>query len=78
MAGLVGETQWHRSEQVSELEHGSLLWCAWTAQPQEMMPWIGCGGAEVEVLAPESLGQSIKAEVERLEKIYLVGDTHAN
>jgi len=78
VAGRVGETQWHRSEQASELEDGSLLWRAWIAEPQEMMPWIRGWGAEVEVLAPESLRQSIKAEVERLDKIYLTGEPHAN
>ncbi|HNT54573.1 MAG TPA: WYL domain-containing protein [Anaerolineaceae bacterium] len=70
VAGRVGETQWHRSEQASELEDGSLLWRAWIAEPQEMMPWIRGWGGEVEVLAPESLRNLISEESRRLANMY--------
>lgn len=70
VAQRVGETRWHRSEQVTELEDGSLLWRALIAEPQEMMPWIRGWGADVEVIEPEGLREAVKAEVERLNHVY--------
>lgn len=70
VARRVGETRWHRSEQVSVLEDGSLLWRAWIAEPQEMMPWIRGWGADVEVIAPEEIRRALVAEVERLREVY--------
>ncbi|MHB8194442.1 MAG: WYL domain-containing protein, partial [Bellilinea sp.] len=70
VAQRVGETRWHRTEQVTELEDGGLLWRALIAEPQEMMPWIRGWGADVEVLEPEGLREVIKAEVIRLHHVY--------
>jgi predicted DNA-binding transcriptional regulator YafY len=70
VARRVGETRWHRSEQVTVLEDGSLLWRAWIAEPQEMMPWIRGWGADVEVLAPESMRKAMEEEVGRLRGVY--------
>jgi len=70
VAQRVRETRWHRSEQVSSLEDGSLLWRAWVAEPQEMMPWIRGWGGDVEVLAPEGLVEVMKVEVERMARTY--------
>ena len=70
VAQRVGETRWHRTEQVTELEDGSLLWRALIAEPQEMMPWIRGWGADVEVLAPERLREVMIEEVNRLFMVY--------
>ncbi len=70
VAQRVGENRWHRTEQVTEQEDGSLLWRALIAEPQEMMPWIRGWGADVEVIEPEGLRDSVKAEVERLNHVY--------
>ncbi len=70
VARRVGETRWHRSEQVTVLEDGSLLWRAWIAEPQEMMPWIRGWGADVEVLGPEGIRREMEEEVERLRGVY--------
>lgn len=70
VARRVGESRWHRSEQVALLGDGSLLWRAWIAEPQEMMPWIRGWGADVEVLAPESMRRAMEEEVERLRGVY--------
>ncbi len=48
-AKRVQETRWHRSQQTVQEPDGSLLWRAWVAEPQEMLPWIrgwgsGCRG----------------------------------
>ena len=70
VARRVGETRWHPSERVLELDDGSLLWRAQVAEPQEMLPWIRGWGADVEVLEPESLRLSIAAEIERMRGLY--------
>ncbi len=66
----VGETRWHRTEQVSVQGDGSLLWRAQIAEPIEMLPWIRGWGSDVEVLAPEWLRERIKEEVESMALIY--------
>jgi CRISPR-associated endonuclease/helicase Cas3 len=73
VAHRVQETRWHRSEEVSEQPDGSLLWQAWVAEPQEMLPWIRGWGADAEVLEPESLRRLLSGEVERMMEIYKVG-----
>lgn len=70
VANRVRETRWHRSEQVSELEDGSLLWRAWIAEPQEMMPWVRGWGSEVEVVGPNRMRELVKEEVSRLIVVY--------
>ena len=73
VAQRIGETRWHRSEQVTEQEDGSLLWRAQIAEPIEMMPWIRGWGADVEVLEPEKLRQELIEETRRLCHLYAGG-----
>ncbi|MBI1878234.1 MAG: WYL domain-containing transcriptional regulator [Chloroflexi bacterium] len=70
VAGRVKETRWHRSEDVSEQPDGYLLWRARIAEPQEMLPWIRGWGADVEVLKPEGLRETMKGEARRLAETY--------
>lgn len=71
-ARRVKETRWHRSEQISDLEDGGLLWKAWIAEPKEMLPWIRGWGADVEVIEPDSLKASLKYEAQQLMQLYQV------
>jgi len=73
VARRVGETRWHRSEQVVEQADGSLLWHAQIAEPQEMMPWIRGWGADVMVIAPQKLRETMRQEAERLYMLYQAG-----
>ncbi len=70
VAHRVRETQWHRSEQVTEQPDGSLLWRARVAEPQEMMPWIRGWGADVEVVGPENLRETLTRHARSLAKVY--------
>ena len=72
VAHRVRETQWHRSEQVTEQPDGSLLWRAWVAEPQEMLPWIRGWGADVEVVGPEELWEALVGETRKLARLYQV------
>jgi hypothetical protein len=35
VASRVGETLWHRSEQLTRMDDGSLLWRAWISEPRK-------------------------------------------
>ncbi len=60
VAQRVKETRWHRSEKSpEELSDGSVIWRAWVAEPQEMLPWIRGWGADVEVLEPKELRKAL-------------------
>jgi len=74
VANRVRETRWHRSEQVTQLEDGGLLWRARVAEPQEMLPWIRGWGADCEVLEPERVRQQITQESNRLVEVYQAGE----
>ncbi len=75
IAHRVRETQWHRSEQpLDEQPDSSSIWRATIAEPTEMVPWIRGWGANVEVLAPEGLRQTLQAEARRLATIYKVNE----
>jgi len=78
VAHRVRETQWHRSEQVTEQPDGSLVWRAWVAEPQEMMPWIRGWGADVEVVEPRELRGRMAEEIRRLAQMYHLGLTASN
>ncbi len=70
VAQRVCETRWHRSEQVEEQADGSLLWRARVAELQEMLPWIRGWGADVEVLAPPELRETMMGEARRMAQMY--------
>jgi CRISPR-associated endonuclease/helicase Cas3 len=70
VARRVKETRWHRSEVVSELPDGGLRWEAEIAEPREMLPWIRGWGADVEVVGPEGLRETMRAEARRISLLY--------
>ncbi|NMC13604.1 MAG: WYL domain-containing protein, partial [Chloroflexi bacterium] len=70
VARRVLESRWHPSEKITEQKDGSLMWCASIAEPQEMLPWIRGWGADVEVLKPEQLRETLKNEVEKMAGLY--------
>ena len=55
-----------------EQPDGSLLWRGRIAEPQEMLPWIRGWGADVEVVEPEGLKNTLRCEAQRLAKLYQV------
>jgi len=70
VASRVGETRWHRSEQVERQSDGSLLWRAYVAATREMMPWVRGWGADVEVLSPLEMRAELKEEALELMQVY--------
>ncbi|MCB0064118.1 MAG: transcriptional regulator [Caldilineaceae bacterium] len=70
VARRVRESRWHRSESVTEQADGSLLWEAQIAEPQEMLPWIRGWGADVEVIGPADLRETLMGEARAMAQIY--------
>ena len=66
----VRETRWHRSEEETELQDGSILWKAKVAEPQEMIPWIRAWGADCEVVEPRELREALVKETKHLARVY--------
>jgi len=64
------ESTWHPLEKVTDTEDGGCIWEAPIAEPREMLPWIRGWGADVEVLAPESLRKALERETKRLARVY--------
>jgi len=64
------ESKWHPLEEVAPLEDGSVLWRAPIAQWKEMLPWIRGWGADVEVLEPEELRETMMGEARSLARLY--------
>ena len=72
VAGRLKETRWHRSEEETELEDGSILWKAKVAEPQEMIPWIRAWGADCEVVEPERLREALVRETQEMAEMYKI------
>ena len=70
VAHRVRETRWHRSEQVEEQPDGSLIWRARVAAPIEMLNWIRGWGADVEVLGPEEIRETVSKQIEAAYHVY--------
>jgi predicted DNA-binding transcriptional regulator YafY len=59
VAARVMEATWHPSQELDELEDGSLEWRATVAGTVEIKLWILGWGADVEVLAPADLREDV-------------------
>ncbi len=70
VAVRVKESVWHPSQEIDDLQGGGCLFTVYISEPKEMHPWIRSWGAEVEVIAPQSLRQLIAEEAARMAAIY--------
>jgi predicted DNA-binding transcriptional regulator YafY len=70
VATYIRERIWHPSQELDEQPNGSLVFRVHVSDMREMRPWIRSWGAEVEVLAPESLRQELMEEATRLADLY--------
>jgi predicted DNA-binding transcriptional regulator YafY len=61
IAGLVTETTWHPTEQVSREADGSVVWRGRVPGTIEIRRWILSWGAQVEVMAPPQLRDEVAA-----------------
>jgi CRISPR-associated endonuclease/helicase Cas3 len=66
----VKENIWHPSQTVRDLPDGSCEWVAQIAEWREMEPWVRGWGAEVEVLAPDEMRESVAAAMRAAAQLY--------
>ncbi|MHB8778859.1 MAG: CRISPR-associated helicase Cas3', partial [Anaerolineales bacterium] len=76
-ARRVKESIWHPLEKVTDTEDGGCLWVAEVAEWREMLPWVRGWGADVEVLEPEGLRNSLKQEAQELAQLYKLMESQA-
>jgi len=71
VARRVRESKWHPSERVDEDEKtGDLIWRAEIDEWQEIVPWVRQWGADVEVLEPKELRETLMGEAKALAERY--------
>lgn len=70
-AKWIKERIWHKSQEIKEIEDGSLI-LKITGNREEIKRWIFGYGSHVEVLEPESFREEIKTEIRKLKSIYNV------
>lgn len=70
VAGRVRETQWHSSQKLEPQSDGYPIWRAKIAEPQEMLHWIRGWGADVEVLVPVELRETLMGEAKAMAELY--------
>ena len=68
----VQETRWHPSEEKRDdpEKAGFLLWNAKVADTLDMLPWIRGWGADVEVLEPKELRETLMGEAKAMAEKY--------
>ena len=70
VAGRVRESQWHTSQEITELVGGGVQVDFIISEPEEMYPWIRGWGMDVEILEPECLRQRFIGELKKMAKKY--------
>jgi len=67
----VQESVWHPNQAEPErLENGDLIWSTQVAEWREMLPWVRSWGADVEVLAPVELRETLMGEAKAMAEQY--------
>ena len=64
------ESIWHPKQQITSTDDGGCIWEAPIAEPQEMLPWIRGWGADVEVLEPRELRETLMGEAKAIAERY--------
>ena len=57
---------------MEDTEDGDCIWSADVAEWREMLPWVRGWGADVEVLEPKELRDSLTREAQELAELYQV------
>ena len=66
IAEYIGEKVWHNSQRLEPQKDGSIIFEAEVAGIEEIKYWVLKWGAKARVLAPESLREEIRREVESM------------
>jgi CRISPR-associated endonuclease/helicase Cas3 len=69
-ARRVQESIWHPTQHIEPSEDGGCIWTAQVAEWQEMVPWVRGWGADVEVLEPKELRETLMGEAKAMAERY--------
>ena len=70
LANYILEREWHKDQQIEQREDGSVYLKFSSNQRQQVSSWVMSFGTAVEVLAPESLRDEIRANAENILEKY--------
>lgn len=65
-APWVRDREWHKSQRLESARGGALIMTLMVADTAELVGWILSFGSRVKVLAPESLRERVREEVEKI------------
>ena len=66
----VQESIWHPTQHIEPCDDGGCVWKAQVAEWQEMVPWVRGWGADVEVLEPKELRETLMGEAKAMAERY--------
>jgi len=72
IAEYIREKTWHETQKIETQKDGSIIFEAEVAGTKEIEFWVLKWGAKARVLAPESLRDEIRSEIEAMREIYQV------
>ena len=75
IADYIREKIWHETQRIEPQEDGAIIFEAEVAGTREIAFWVLKWGAKARVLAPESLQEEIRAEVEAMRQVYSSPET---
>jgi len=70
IAEYIREKIWHETQKIETQKDGSIIFEAEVAGTKEIEFWVLKWGAKAKVLAPESLRDEIRSEIEAMREIY--------
>lgn len=70
VADYVESREWHKSQQIEERTDGSIVLHLEVSNDQPLRSWILSFGSHARVLAPASLADGIRGELERAHEVY--------
>ena len=71
IAEYIREKTWHETQKIETQKDGSIIFEAEVAGTKEIEFWVLKWGAKAKVLAPESLQNEIRSEIEAMREIYM-------
>ena len=72
IAEYIREKTWHETQKIETQKDGSIIFEAEVAGTKDIEFWVLKWGAKARVLAPESLRDEIRSEIEAMREIYQV------
>lgn len=70
LKSLISHAKWHASQEIQEMEDGSLILSIFLDELSEIKNWVMAFGSAAEVIEPLQLREEIKQEILKLKVLY--------